>query len=163
MSSTTDDTASVRLRHVVATLAYRGAKTLRGAPAEFGAFRIADGTRTPVAILAHIADLLEWALRLVQGSGEWKAEESGSWEAESARFFSSLKALDDFLASGARLSFPADRLFQGPLADALTHVGQIGMLRRIAGSPVRGEVMIRADVAPGRLGPDQSPPVREFD
>jgi len=151
------------LRHVVATLAYRGAKTLRGAPADFGRFQAGGGARTPVAIVAHVADLLEWTLRLAQGRREWVAAEPASWESETARFFSALAALDAHLATGAPLGFPAEILFQGPLSDALTHVGQIGMLRRLAGSPVRGEVMVRADVVPGRVGPDQSPPVKEFD
>jgi len=163
MGSDADGNHSVTLRHVAATIAYRGAKALRGAPAGFATFDAGAGARTPAAIVAHIADLLEWTLRLARGEREWRAAEPGSWEAESARFFAALAALDAFLASGAPLGLSAEQLFQGPLADALTHVGQIGMLRRIAGSPVRGEVMIRADVAPGRLGPDQSPPVREFD
>ena len=167
MSSNTGDTNMSLLRHVVATLAYWGAKMLKGAPPDFPAFAIAAGTRTPVQILAHIGDLLEWMLRLAQGTREWKAAWKAArpspWEDETARFFASLRALDDYLASGAPLGFPAETLFQGPLSDALTHVGQIAMLRRLAGSPVRGEVMIRADVVLGRVGPDQSPPFREFD
>ncbi len=151
------------LRHVVATLAYRGAKTLRGAPEGFATFCVAKGTRTPVEVLAHIGDLLEWTLRLARGEREWKAAKAGSWQAESDRFFAALAALDEFLASDEPFGFPAERLFQGPLSDALTHVGQIAMLRRLAGSPVRGEVMIRADVEAGRVGPDQAPPFTEFD
>ncbi len=154
---------SVPLRHVVATIAYRGAKALRGAPDGFAEFRAGETTRTPVAIVAHLADLVEWTLRLARGEREWKPVEPGSWEAVSARFFAALAELDAFLASGAPLGFPAERLFQGPLSDALTHIGQVAMLRRMAGAPVRGEVMIRADVVAGRVGPEQSPPFREFD
>ncbi len=163
MSSPTTSTDWGMLRHVLATIAYRGAKTLRGAPPDFATFTVGNATRTPVQILAHIGDLLEWTLRLAQGQREWRPAEPLAWPAENARFFALLKSLDDFLASGAPLGLPADKLFQGPLADALTHVGQIAMLRRLAGSPVRGEVMIRADVVPGRVGADQSPPVKEFD
>ncbi|MGD1149472.1 MAG: hypothetical protein ABR961_16155 [Thermoanaerobaculaceae bacterium] len=163
MSSTTTGTDWGMLRHVVATIAYRGGKALRDAPADFATFAIGGKTRTPIQILAHIGDLLEWTLRLAHGQREWKPAAPLPWPAETDRFFASLKALDDFLASGAPLDFPAEKIFQGPLADALTHVGQIAMLRRLAGSPVRGKVMIGADVVPGRVGPDQSPPSREFD
>ena len=127
------------LRHTVATLAYRGGKTLREAPAEFGMVRIGDRTRTPVEILAHIGDLLDWALWLAKGQHIWNDSTPQPWEQEVARFFSALQQLDAYLASDEPLSFPVERLFQGPIADALTHVGQIAMLRRLAGAPVRGE------------------------
>ena len=131
MSSTTAGTDWGMLRHVVATIAYRGGKTLRGAPPDFGTFAMGGKTRTPVQILAHIGDLLEWTLRLAQGQQEWRAAWRAAapltWSAETDRFFASLSALDEFLASGAPLRFPAEKLFQGPLSDALTHVGQIAM------------------------------------
>lgn len=163
MSSQPETVNCVTLRHVVATVAYRAAKVLRGAPAAFATLRLTEGSRTPAAILAHTGDLLEWALRLARGEREWRPAEPLPWPAECDRFFAALAALDAFLASEPALGLPADRLFQGPLSDALTHVGQLAMLRRLAGSPVRGEVMIRADVVAGRVGPDQSPPFREFD
>ncbi len=163
MTNASADANLTFLRHVVATIAYRGGKTLRGAPAGFAEFRVADGTRTPGAILAHVGDLLEWTLRLAQGGTEWRPAAFRTWEAESARFFAALAALDAFLATGMAPGLSAERLFQGPLADALTHVGQIAMLRRLAGSPVRGELMIRAEVVAGRVGPEQAAPFREFD
>lgn len=151
------------LRHIVATLAYRGGKTLRGAPAEFAAFRAAPGTRAPAEILAHLGDLLDWALRLADGNHEWRDSPPRPWEQDVARFFAALEALDRRLASGAPLGVAAEKLFQGPLADALTHTGQIAMLRRMAGSPVRGENYFRAEIVAGRVGAEQAPPVREFD
>ena len=54
-------------------------------------------------------------------------------------------------------------MFQGPIADALTHIGQIGMMRRMAGAPVRGENYFKADIAAGRVGAEQSAPRFEFD
>jgi hypothetical protein len=149
------------LRHIIATLAYRGGKALRGAPANFAAFRAAPGTRTPAEILAHIGDLLDWALRLADGSHEWRDSPSRPWEQDVARFFAALDALDNRLAAAAPLGSPAEKIFQGPLADALTHVGQIAMLRRMAGSPVRGENYFLAEIAAGRVGYEQAPPVRE--
>lgn len=151
------------LRHTVATLAYRGGKALRGAPADFGQFRGAATTRTPGEILAHIGDLLDWGLGLADGKHEWHDSAALPWEQEVARFFAALKALDDRLASGRQLGFPAEKIFQGPIADALTHIGQIGMLRRMSGSPVRGESYFRAEIAAGRVGPDQEAPGYEFD
>ena len=151
------------LRHTVATLAYRGGKAIRGAPADFAQFRGAVTTRTPGEILAHIGDLLDWALCLADGKYEWHDSAPLSWEQEVARFFAALKALDTRLASGGDLGFPAEKIFQGPIADALTHVGQIAMLRRMSGSPVRGESYFRAQIAGGRVGPDQEAPGYEFD
>ena len=151
------------LRHTVATLAYRGGKTLRGAPETFGAFRAAPKTRTPLEILAHVGDLLDWALSIAQGKQAWHDSTPLSWDQESARFFAALAAFDACLASGQPLGSPAEKLFQGPIADALTHIGQIAMLRRLAGSPVKGENYFRANITIGRVGAEQAAPVREFE
>lgn len=151
------------LRHTIATLAYRGGKAIRGAPPGFGEFRVAAASRTPVEILAHIGDLLDWGLSLAEGERTWHYSAPLPWDAEVARFFAALNRLDMRLASGKELGATAESLFQAPIADALTHIGQIGMLRRLAGSPVRGESYLRADIAIGRVGPEQSPPGLEFD
>ena len=151
------------LRHTLATLAYRGGKTISDAPGDFAAFRNYETTRTPGEILAHIGDLLDWALRTAQGEPVYKESSRLPWEEESARFFAALKALDSYLASSAPLGCPAEKLFQGPIADALTHVGQIALLRRMAGARVRGENYFAAEIAAGRVGADQSTKRREFD
>jgi hypothetical protein len=156
-------TARELLRHTVATLAYRGAKALRDAPPYFAAYPIAEGSRTPAQILAHIGDLLEWALSMARGQQRWQTSAPREWDAEVARFHGALEALDAYLASDAPLALSAERLFQGPIADALTHVGQLTMLRRLVGSPVRGESYARADIVAGRVGPDQAAPRYEFD
>ncbi len=153
------------LRHSLATLAYRAGKVLRDAPAGFETFSVAPGSRTPGQILAHMGDLFDWALHLAKGAQVWHDATLLPWDQEVARFFTALEAFDRHLASGAALpdGFTEDKLFQGPVADALTHTGQIGMLRRLAGSPVRGESYFRSDIELGRVGPDQAGPVREFD
>ena len=151
------------LRHTLATLAYRGGKAVRAAPPEFAAFKASARTRTPAEILAHIGDLLDWAARLADGRHEWHDSTPLPWEQEIDRFFGGLAKLDERLASGAPLGFPAEKIFQGPIADALTHVGQIAMLRRIAGHAMRGENYFQADIAKGRVGPEQSAPRKEFD
>jgi hypothetical protein len=150
------------LRHALATLAYRGAKALRGAPSGFGAFRVGERTRTPVEILAHIGDLLDWALWLSKGQHVWKDTPPQSWDHEVERFFAGLQALERYLGSGEELKTSPEKLFQGPVADALTHVGQIGLLRGLAGAPVRGESYLKADISVGSVGPDQPPPRAEF-
>lgn len=150
------------LRHTLATLAYRGGKSLRGAPPGFAEFRAAEGSRCPIEILAHICDLMDWALSIAQGQEQWHDTRAALWDGEVERFFSAMKALDDFLASDAPLQANAEKLFQGPIADALTHVGQLCMLRRLAGSPVRGENYSVAEVHAGRVGPVQSSPKRAF-
>jgi hypothetical protein len=151
------------LRHTVATLAYRGGKALRGAPAGFETFKAGPTTRTPGEILAHLGDLLDWALSLANGKQQWRNSPPLAWDAGAERFFRALEALDARLQNGTPLGIPPEKLFQGPLADSLTHVGQIALLRRLAGSPVRGENYLRADITSGRVGSDQSPPNFEFD
>ena len=155
-------TAHEFLRHTLATLAYRAAKTLRDAPDSFAAFRAADGTRTPGGILAHIGDLFDWALAIADGRIEWHDSEPLAWPDEVARFFRTLAAFDARLATGEPLGMSVEKLFQGPVADAFTHFGQLAMLRRMAGAPVRGESYFRAQIVIGRVGPEQAPPKREF-
>lgn len=151
------------LRHCLATLAYRGAKVLRDVPADFGEFRASASTRTPSQILAHLGDLLDWAWYLAKGQKGGQNTEPLVWELGVERFFSMLRRLDDFLESGKPLACSEESLFQGPIADAFTHVGQIAMLRRIAGGAVRGENYFRAQIESGRVGPDQRTAVFEFD
>jgi hypothetical protein len=151
------------LRHTVATLAYRGGKAVRGASEEFGGFAAGGTTRTPLQILAHIGDLLEWALSIAQGAEVWRSSSGESWQAEVARFHRCLEAFDNYLASDSELAVSAERLFQGPIADALTHVGQITLLRRLAATPIRGENYFLADIRPGQTGPAQQAARTEFD
>ena len=146
------------LRHAVATLAYRGGKALRGAPAEFASY----GSRTPGQILAHLCDLFDWALTITDGKEAWHNSEPRAWDADVARFFAALAAFDRRLASRVPLSVEPERLFQGPVADALTHVGQIAMLRRMAGCAMSGENYFVARIEQGRVGADQAAPVKAF-
>jgi hypothetical protein len=157
------DAARAMLRHSLATLVYRCSKTLRGVPEEFAAFRAGETSRTPAEILAHIGDLLNWGLSIAQGRQTWSDTEPRSWGLEVERFFAAAEGFDSFLASDQALAAPPEKLFQGPIADALTHAGQLAMLRRLAGYPVRGENFFRAEIEAGRVGPDQAAPVREID
>ena len=154
------------LRHTVATVAYRGAKALRDAPAGFADLRAgagpSDAPRTPAQILAHIGDLYDWALSIAAGQQKWQNSEPLPWDREVERFFAALKKFDEYLASDERLHAAAEKLFQGPVADSLTHVGQISILRRLAGSPVKGENYYQANIELGHVGADQPPPKREF-
>lgn len=151
------------LRHTLATLAYRGGKTLRDAPPGFGTFRVQEGSRTPLEILAHIGDLFDWAVHLFGGQHVWRNADLGTWESQVERFFAGLRRFDEALASDEPLGYSAEKLFQGPIADAFTHVGQIAMLRRLAGAPVRGENYFKADIQAGRVGPEQAAARVEFD
>lgn len=151
------------LRHTLATLAYRASKAVRGAPPSFSTFVVAEGSRTPGQILAHLGDLMDWALTQAQGNQKWSNSTPGDWNADADRFFNSLGALDAYLASNADLHFGAQKIFQGAIADSLTHVGQINMLRRIASSPVRGENYSRADIAVGQVTREQPASRVEFD
>jgi hypothetical protein len=151
------------LRHAVATLAYRGAKAIRNAPPGLADFRIGDATRTPIQLLAHLGDLLEWGVSLAEGNQKWSVATPGAWDTESTRFFSALARLDECLDGEGPLGCKPEKLLQGPVADALTHVGQLMMLRRLASAPVRSENYAIADIVPGRVSDDQAAPRFEFD
>lgn len=160
-----DEPGAVRqiARHTLATLAYRASKAVRNAPADFGGFHIGPATRTPNEILTHMGDLMDWALTMAQGRTRWCDGPVQGWSENAQRFFSSVTALDRYLAE-ASVEVPVLlQLFQGPIADAITHTGQLTMLRRLAGSPVRGESYQLALIAAGQTGIDQPPPQREFD
>jgi hypothetical protein len=156
------DGARELLRHTLAALAYRGGKAIRNAPEAFANFHAGDKTRTPREILAHINDVLDWGLSIARGKQTWRDSTPLPWKQEMDRFFAALRAFDNYLASIDPLHATAEKLFQGPVADALTHVGQIAMLRRLAGEPIRGENYYVADISAGRVGQEQSAPKKEF-
>ena len=139
------------LRHMVATVAYRGGVAIRDAPESFATFRAHETTRTPGEILAHIGDLLDGSLHLLQSEMVFLTSTPLPWKDEITRFFSAVKALDSYLATDAPLACPVEKLVQGPIGDALTHVGQIVMLRRMAGIPIHPEPYFTAEIVAGEL------------
>jgi hypothetical protein len=147
-----DPTAGL-LRHLLATIAYRADKAINDAPPGFSDYQIFGGTRSPGQLLAHIGDLLEWSCTLASGQPEWRESAPLVWDQEIRRFYSCLRKLDAHFADGREVNCPIDRLLQGPMADALTHVGQLVMLRRIAGSPVRAENYFKARIDANILEP----------
>lgn len=153
------------LRHATAVIAYRGSKALRGAPPEFARFKAGPATRTPLEILAHIGDLLEVSAARLRGPAQWQEAEPDDWDRHVQRFHAALASIDEALASSDPITVPIDRWYQGPFADALTHIGQLAMLRRMSGAPMKGEAYFYADVRPGQVGPEQTPaePKYEFD
>lgn len=156
------DASRQMLRHTLATLAYRAGKAMRGAPESFADFGTGEKGRTPVRIVAHMGDLFDWALSIAKGKQAWHDSPPLPWTQEVGRFFATLGAFDDYLASDLPLGDSVEKLFQGPVADALTHTGQLTMLRRMAGCPIRAENYHRADIVAGRVGQEQGSPSREF-
>lgn len=139
------------LRHLVATIVFRGNVAVREAPDSFARFKLNEDMRTPGEVLAHIGDLLEGSLYLLKGEMKYLDSSQLPWPEEIARFFSAAKELDAFLASDAPIEVPIEKLTQGPIADALTHIGQIVLLRRAAGIPVRTEPYFQVDIIPGEM------------
>jgi hypothetical protein len=160
-TSSADASARLLLRHTLATLAYRAAKAIRDVPPGFAGFRASQSSRTAGEILAHMADLMDWARSLAGGQHVWREVASQGWEADAARFHASLEQLDAMLASDAPVKRP-EKLFQGPIADALCHTGQIAILRRLAGAPVRAENYAKADIEVGVVGAEQPASRAEF-
>ncbi|HST08638.1 MAG TPA: hypothetical protein VLJ83_10720 [Gemmatimonadaceae bacterium] len=157
------DSTRAFLRHTLATIAYRAAKVERDAPPTFATFQLGKGARTPIELLAHMGDLFDWALRMAKGSSEWTQAKPQVWRKEVERFHASLLEVDRYLASTSPLATSAEELFQGPISDVLTHIGQLALLRRQALSPIRSEVYAKASIAPGRVGADQPASPFEFD
>jgi hypothetical protein len=150
------------LRHTVATVAYRGGKAVRGAPAEFASYSPDGSPRTPLVIVAHLGDLFDWALTQAKGAEAWNESAPLAWDREVERFFAAIKRFDDYLASDAALAATPEVLFQGAIADSLTHVGQLAMLRRLSGARMKSENYSRAEIAAGRVGSEQTAARREF-
>ena len=163
MNETTPGTDRELLRHTLATLTYRGGKVLRAAPADFGDFVIGPSSRSPVEIVGHICDVLDWGLAMAEGEQRWSETRSTVWQEQVDRFFEALDTFDEYLASDRERGLPVAQLLQGPVADSLTHVGQIAMLRRLADSPVKGQNYARAHIVTGVVGEQQPPAAREFD
>ncbi len=153
------------VRHLLAVIAYRVSKSVRGAPGEYATFKASPTTRTPVEILAHMGDLMDWGLTMTREKAKWNDAVPLPWDDEVKRFFAAVTAWDEYLASGAPIATEVERILAGPIADALNHTGQLNLLRRMAGSPVRGESYARADIRAGRTGLEQAPadPRYEFD
>ena len=163
-SETARTSATAFLRHTLATLAYRAAKPLRDAPSGFGEFRVGPTSRTPAQIVAHMGDLMDWALTTAQNRTKWRDSPVQTWSSDVDRFFAGIAVLDEYLAAGnVRELRVLEELFQGPVADALTHTGQLTMLRRLASAPIRAENYQRAHIAAGQTGLEQPPPQSEFD
>lgn len=148
------------LRHALATLAYRATRALENAPESFAEF---DGAgRRPAQIVAHMGDLFDWALSMAQGKQRWHNSQPLTWAAEQERFFAALAAFDAYVVSSEPMHAPVERLFQGPVADALTHVGQLAMQRRMAGAATRGENFYVAKIEAGQVSRDQPMPMKTF-
>lgn len=151
------------LRHCVATLAYRAAKVLRDAPDGFAGVQASERSRTALEIVAHMGDLMDWGERFAQGEYRWEPVPVDDWDEAVERFFDGLARLDRAIAAGPPDDYPSEIVFQGPVADALTHVGQLAMLRGIAGVPVKPESYARADIRAGNVGCEQPAPKAEFE
>jgi hypothetical protein len=144
-------TPEVSLRHTLATLAYRANRTIENAPQGFADSTAGNGTRSAAGILSHMGDLLDWAFTLAIGDEKWNDSTPLPWPEEVARFHKALQKLDAHIASGANLQTPADRIFQGAIADALWHTGQLALLRRFAGAPIESENYSVAPIQEGAL------------
>lgn len=148
------------LNHFLAALAYRTQKALREAPADFGAFHVGEGVRTPAELVRHMTSVLGYARTFFIG-GRYRPEPLDSFVEEIERFHEMLGLLAQHLRNGDSLleGMTEERLLQGPFSDAMTHAGQLALLRRLAGAPVPPENFIVAEIREERLGPQQADPV----
>jgi hypothetical protein len=147
------------LRHFLAAIAYRTQKALRGAPARYATFSAGNRARTPAELIRHMTSLLGYVRTFFEG-GTYKPDPLPSFEQEVQRFHGLLEQVAKLLGSGAKCAITTEQLLQGPFADAMTHVGQLAMLRRLADAPIAPENFIHADIRADRLHADQPPPAR---
>ena len=151
------------LCHFLAALAYRTQKSLRGAPENFADFRVTEGVRTPKELIRHMTGVIGYARTFFVG-GVWRPEPLPSFSDEIKRFHETIEGLADCFTDNADFGDRTpERLLQGPLADAMTHAGQLAMLRRLFGSPVPSENFVKADINASNLGHDQPNPVAPDD
>jgi len=145
------------LQHALAAIAYRVQKAVTGAPESFADFRAGAGVRTPHQLLRHMSDVLGYA-RMTFSGGRWRAHTLPTFEDEVKRLHEQLKLLGQAIAIEEFTEFSPDQLLQGPIADTMTHVGQLAMLRRLSGSPIPPENFIVADIETDNVGADQASP-----
>jgi hypothetical protein len=146
------------LRHFLAALAYRTQKAIRMASDGYADFRVVPGVRTPHQIVRHMSDVLMYACAYYTGESH-RALSAPSFAEQVDHFHEVLSELDGYIETGSPVGTTYERLLQGPLADAMSHVGQLALLRRLAGDPVPPENFIEADIEDGRVGREQKPPV----
>ncbi len=144
------------LKHFLAAIAYRTQKALRDAPASYATYRAAPGVRTPHELLFHMTSVLGYARTHFVG-GAYRPSAKPTMAEEVERFHEMLEDLGTHLEEGTPLrGTTPERLLQGPFADAMTHAGQLAMLRRLAGSPIPPENFIEAEITDANLGPKQA-------
>ena len=149
-------------RQTLAALAYRAGNALRSAPDTFAEFSRGRGIAHADSNSGSHGRSVRLGALDRKGKQAWHDSKPLPWEKEVERFFAALRSFDDFLASGSPVEARLGKLFQGPVADALAHVGQLAILRRMAGAPLKGENYYKAEVTVGRVGEDQAKPKREF-
>lgn len=148
------------LRHFLGALAYRTQKALGGAPPEFASFDAGSGVRTPHELICHMRSVLGYARTYFVG-GEYPRPLPDDWQKDVEAFHAMLADLNGRLAAGDELHcITEEQLLQGPFADAMTHAGQLAMLRRLYGEPVASENFIFADVSAENVSKDQPEPAR---
>jgi hypothetical protein len=146
------------MRHFLASIAYHATKALKDAPNNYPDLEMGNGIRTPKMILRHISGVLTYAHSFYEHyDSTWL--DVRTWEEEVERFYYVLSKLDKSIQEKNPIGVSVEQMLQGPLSDSMEHVGQLLMLRRVAGSPVPSENFIYADIRVGVVGPDQPKPV----
>lgn len=140
------------LRHTLATIAYRFQKSVSVAGKGFAGFSLGKGSRNTTEIIHHIYHVLWWTRVFVQEERFINEKpEKLSFALEIKRVNSELAVLDKVFSETALGMDFSKRLLQGPLSDVLTHIGQLSMLSRLNGHPIKGEDFSSAEISTGVL------------
>lgn len=128
------------LRCYLAGLVFRFEHVTAGTGEEFAKFEAGHGVRTPQQIVRHMTGLVLLARdQFEEVAG--RRPEPLPWPEEKSRFVATVWDFDTLVSKGSGLredrSIPSmAHVWNGPLSDLMTHVGQLATLRRLAGDPV---------------------------
>ncbi len=162
MEAMKDSAKNELVRHLLATLVYRTTKIIHDAPDGFSAVSIGNKVRSPEKVLGHINSLIQLSNRFwspdkpVSMATRRKESDKRGWKLEVELFYEMAALFDETLIQyPSPRKYSPEKILQGPFMDAFTHVGQLALLRRMVGSPIKGESYWMADVKAGQVGPDQ--------
>jgi len=150
------------IRHLTATVAYRFAKQVKAAPTHFATFDAGNDVVSPVKIVNHITVVIRFAQQLIDKTIKPTAPKTKNISEAAEIFHNALQLLDEMLLERDIEEKVLCQIIQGPLADALTHIGQLSTLRRLSGAPVYSENYMLADIQSGRVGATQTISEHQF-
>ncbi len=134
------------IQHFLKVLSYRFEKAIHNAAESYPKHASGHGIRTPLELLGHMNGVLEFAISSLKNQPRRNIPEQ-SWQEQITLYYEKLKELNQLMQENSFDTDTLERILQGPLADAMTHIGQLAMMRRLANSAIAGENYFAADMS----------------